>query len=217
MKIHQRYTEVEQYFHQIVAPLFQERGFIAIPQYKQYRRLTPLGFQCVIFSFSHYPEGSLLEVHLGVRADAVEQLAFPFTNGLPGFRQDSLTLVTPMAKLYNLPFERFDLANQQDILQASRKITYQLDTKGWAFMERHSRLESLDDLFNTRPSDNLSIVHNQANRCIRGLTIAKLNQCRNLPELGQLYRQKLDQLPTTQKIKDGFNRLFSFLISYSPN
>jgi hypothetical protein len=218
MTAFERQGELEQLFHELVQPLFEEKGFHWVPSFKQYRKLTPPGFQCVIFSFSHYAEGSLLEAHLGIRVDMVEQLAFPYTNGLPGFKEDSLTLVTPLARLFGMPFERFDLVNRQDVLQASRKIRYQLNEKGWRFLNDNMRLPHLDQLFNEQPEEYLQLVHNQANRCIRGLTIAKLNQDPNFPILAQIYRQQLEQIPTaTDRIRRGFDRLFSFLLAYSPN
>lgn len=218
MAIYERQRELEDRFHELMQPLFQEKGFHFVPQFKQYRKLMPIGFQCVIFSFSHYPEGSLVEVHLGIRVDMVEQLAFPYTNGLPGFKEDSLTLVTPLARLFGMPFERFDLINRQDLIQTSRKVTYQLAEKGWQFLNGNTRLTHLDQLFNHQPEEELSLVHNQANRCLRGMTIARLNQDPNFQSLAQIYRQQLQQMPTaTDHTRHGFDRLFHFLLAYSPN
>lgn len=218
MAIHERQKALEDRFHELMQPLFQEKGFYFVPAFKQYRKLTPIGFQCVIFSFSHYPDGSLVEVHLGIRVDMVEQLAFPYTNGLPGFKEDSLTLVTPLARLFGMPFDRFDLVNRQDLVQASRKINYQLDEKGWQFLQANMRLTHLDQLFNNHPEKKLHLVHNQANRYLRGITIARLNQDPNFQSLAQIYRRQLKLLPTaTDGIRHGFDRLFQFLLGYSPN
>lgn len=218
MAIYERQRELEDRFHRLIAPLFLEKGFRYISPFQQYRKLTPNGFQCVIFSFSHYSEGSLLEVHLGIRIDMVEQLAFPYTNGLPGFKEDSLTLVTPMARLFDMPFERFDLVNRQDLIQASRKIHYQLAEKGWQFLRANLRLAELDQLFNDYPEKELHLVHNQANRCIRGITIARLNQDPNFQRLAQIYRHQLKTIPTaTEGTRKSFDRLFQFLLGYSPN
>ncbi len=208
---------IEEYFHQQIAPYLKDKDFIFVPAFQQYRHLTSIGFQCVIFSFSHYPDTSILEVHLGIRADEVEQLAFSFTNGLPGFRSDSLTLVTPIAKLLEKSFERFEIKDEASCSEAIQEIQKQLDQYGWTFLNQHSRLERLNKLFNESPNQALPLIHNQINRCIRGITLAKLTHADRFKELGITYRNALQSSTVLSIHQQKYERLYQFLLSYSMN
>ena len=206
---------LEVIFHQQIQPFLKKKDFIFVPAFQQYRHLTPLGFQCIIFSFSHYPDVSILEMHLGIRADEVEQLAFSFTNGLPGFRSDSLTLVTPMAKLMEKSFERFELKDETSCSIAVQELMLQLDRRGWLFLNQYSRLEQLHKLYNEQPDQPLPLVHNQINRCIRGITLAKLTHADEFNALGETYRDALLKSDVLRIHQHKVQRLYQFLRSYS--
>jgi hypothetical protein len=208
---------IEQAFHQTVGPFFQKKGFLYVKAFKQYRSPTSIGFQCVIFSFSHYPELSILEMHLGIRADAVEQLAFTFTNGLPEFQADSLTLVTPMAKLEQVPFQRFELKDTASCTAVAQQLLTQLQFKGLPFLNHYSRLEQLHKLFNGEPEEEMYLTHNQINRYLRGITLARLTQAENFKDLGEAYGKQLISSVVLPEYQQKYKRLFHHLFSYSMN
>lgn len=208
---------LEEHFHQNIKPFLKEKGFMFVPAFQQYRHLTSIGFQCVIFSFSHYPDASILEVHLGIRADEVEQMAFAFTNGLPGFRSDSLTLVTPMSKLIERSFERYEITDETTSTKAIQEIQRQLDQRAWSFLNQYSRLAQLNKLYNEHPDQALPLVYNQINRCIRGITLAKLTHTDRFTELGEIYRQSLQKSTVLPIHQEKYERLYKFLLSYSMN
>ena len=95
-----RAQALEKQVEEVLGAFLEEFDYQWYPKFRQYRRETNLGFQCVILAFTHYEDLSLLEAHAGIRLDAVENLAFPFTRGLSGFRDDSMTLVTPLSRLF---------------------------------------------------------------------------------------------------------------------
>lgn len=208
---------IEESIHQKIQFYLKDKDFIFVPAFQQYRHVTAIGFQCIIFSFSHYPDASVLEIHLGIRADEVEQMAFSFTNGLPGFRSDSLTLVTPIAKLREKSFERFELTDELSCVQAIQEIQQQLDNSGWLFLNQYSRLEQLNKLFNEHPDQKLPLVHNQINRCIRGITLAKLTHDDRFVQLGAVYRKALKASSVLPIHQEKYERLYQFLLSYSMN
>ncbi|RME93031.1 MAG: hypothetical protein D6772_16310, partial [Bacteroidetes bacterium] len=74
-------------------PWLQQEGFEPLPAWHQWRRKTEFGFQSIIVSLMDLPdtEEQFIEVHCGLRFSAVEQLVFPFTSTLAGFRDNSLT------------------------------------------------------------------------------------------------------------------------------
>lgn len=201
-----------------LAPLLQAKGYDWLPRLHQFRRSTEKGFTCVILSLSPFEDRAFAEMHLGVRIDDVENLAFPFTNGLPGFQPDSMTLVTPIAQLFGQRYERFELDPQEGPAHAIQCFEQQLEMQGLAFLEQHNDLSTLEQVFNESPGERLPLVHNQINRCFRGLVMAKLKQRPVLDELAAQYGQALsEQCFAPQATLDKFDRLYAFLKHYSMN
>lgn len=197
--------------------LLKEKGFIRVPAFNQFRKPTLLGFQCVITSLSHYPDLSLLEIHLGIRVDQVENMVYSFTNAPAGFRPESLTLVTPLARLKHLPMERFEIQDEKGLRSALSKIREDLDRTGLPFLALHDRLEPLHELFNQNPNSPLRLIHNQYHRCLRGLGIASILQIQDLDQLTHSYRQLMQQQGMPPQHISRFDRLCSYLKSYVPN
>jgi len=200
-----------------LASKLKGKDYIYTPQWEQFRKPTVGGFQSLIMSITAYPDASLFELHLGVRLDAVEHLAYPFTNGLMGFQANSMTLVTPLAKLHGHAFQRFELAPAEDVDQALSEIAGQLDHGGFSFLEKYNRLEEMEQLFNRHPHHPLPLVHNQINRCLRGLVLAKLTHRTDFTKLATLYRDRLQVLRAPEATLHKYDRLRSYLRSYAPN
>ncbi len=193
------------------------KDYIYTPQWEQFRKLTPGGFQSLILSVSEYPDASLFELHLGIRLDAVENMAYPFTNGLMGFQANSLTLVTPLAKLHGHSFQRFELAPGEEVGRPLDEIAGQLAHGGFSFLEKYNRLEEMEQLFNRHPHHPLPLVHNQINRCLRGLVLARLTDRTDFERLATLYRDRLRALRAPDATLHKYDRLRSYLRSYAPN
>jgi len=198
-------------------PFLEDLDFQWYAAGQQYRRETNLGFQCVITAFTHYDDLSLLEVHAGIRLDAVENLAFPFTNGLSGFRGDSMTLVTPIARLFGRRHQRYELATTKEADEAARDIISRLESEGLSFLDRYFNLSRMDALFNEEPEKLLPYIHNAANRCLRGITLARLARRDNFDQLVRAYRQQLRLQYATENTLARFDQLVNILRNYSEN
>ncbi|MCB0589201.1 MAG: hypothetical protein KDD06_28190 [Phaeodactylibacter sp.] len=201
-----------------LAPFFRECGFTWLPHLHQFRKSTERGFTCLAIAVSDCEGGSLLEAHLGIRIDAVENLTFPFTNGLPGFQPDSMTLVTPLARLKGKPYERIELSDENSADEAAAAIRQQFEEKGLAFLSHYSSLENMDNLFNRTPEEPLPLVYSQSNRCFRAVAMARLLSRKDFELLVENYSLRLAHelfvpLPTLDK----FSRLVEFLRHYSQN
>jgi|GEM_PF-1434317 len=198
-------------------PLFEQQGFLHLPKWEQFRKPTPTGFQAVIISLANYDDLSLLEIHLGVRQDPVENLAYPFTNGLMGFRESSMTLITPLAKLHGHAYQRFELKDASDMSAPLTQIQDQLEKGGLSFLKKYTRLEEMEQLYNRHPKHNLPLVHNQINRCLRGLVLAHLNHRKDFADLATIYRERLQELRAPEVTIQKFERLRDYLRAYSQN
>ncbi|HKK79430.1 MAG TPA: hypothetical protein VJ933_07355 [Phaeodactylibacter sp.] len=203
---------------QALRPALQQRGYVWLPRLHQFRKSTKSGFSCLILSLSTYEEASLVEAHLGLRIDDVENLAFPFTNGLPGFQPESMSLVTPIAKLFGQRYQRLSLQGPADFQRATTTFTRQMEEEGFAFLEKYGRLETLDRLLNEQPNEPVPLLHNQINRCFRAIVTAKLTQRDDFPDLVTHYADFLaEELYAPQPTLHKYERLRQFLLHYSMN
>ena len=57
---------------------FTDQGFVLMADKKQFRKVTPTGFQNVIFTATSYDDEIWLEVNFGCRNNQVEQIAQQF-------------------------------------------------------------------------------------------------------------------------------------------
>ncbi len=208
---------LEKRVEEVLGAFLEDFDFQWYPKFQQYRRETNLGFQCVFLAFTHYDDLSLLEAHVGIRLDAVENLAFPFIRGLSGLRNDSLTLLTPLSRLFGRRHQRFELATEAEAGKAAREIVGQLQAEGLSFLNRYFNLRKMDVLFNEEPEKLLPYLHNAANRCLRGITLARLTQRDRFEELARAYRQQLRLQHTTGATLARFDQLVNILRNYSEN
>ncbi|MCB0550903.1 MAG: hypothetical protein KDD19_25260 [Phaeodactylibacter sp.] len=208
----------EKWIAERLTPFFKERGFTWLPHLHQFRKSTERGFTCVIISVSDYEDSSLVEAHLGIRIDDVENITFPFTNGLPGFKPDSMTLVTPLARMYGGTFERFEVRDERSANETVATIQGQLREHGLKFLHRYSSLEDMEALFNATPEEPLPLVHNQSNRCFRAVAMASLSLRRDFENLVEIYGRRLEaELRAPAPTMDKYVRLINFLRHYSQN
>lgn len=208
---------LEATLNESLSPFLAALAFIPFPKLNQYRLASNEGFQCVIYSWSHYDDLSLLEIHVGIRLDAVENLAFPLTNGLPGFAPDSMTLVTPLAKLRGKRHQRYKIETEEDVQKAWKEIEQHLRDDGLAFLNRYSDLDAMDALFNDQPEKLLPYIYNAANRCLRGITLAKLTGRGDFDRLVRAYRQQLKLQHATDVTMEKYEQLVDLLRQYSDN
>lgn len=193
-----------------------ERDYFFMPQLNQFRRVTPTGFQSIILNWIPCESGHILEVNLGVRHDAVEDLAHPFTSGLPEL-QSNFTLFTSLGKLFEQPIQRFAIHSEADILPAVNAIQKGIMSRGISFLERYARLENVDNLYNSDPDSPLTYLHNHLQRCMRAIAVARLSLRPDFERLAASYRSQLQQMGVAESILDRYDRLWRFLRTYSMN
>jgi hypothetical protein len=197
-------------------PYFDPRGYQSFPDLSQYRKNESFGFKTMILSITNYPEETMMEAHLGVRLQEVEEMAYQFTQGLPGFRKDSMTMVTSMARLSGKPHWRFHLQNEDDLNQAYLTVIDFMETKGIDLLNQWSNKAHLNFLYNGQP-DNLQLHYNLFNKAVRGLVIARQAGGSNFEQLIKAYEQLLKEKYIPEQQMKAFYRLIEFLMVYHVN
>ena len=77
-------ANVETWLVAALSPALTAAGFTWHAALHQFRRATNKGLICVILAVSDFVDCHLVEAHLGIRIDSVEDLVFPRLNGAPG-------------------------------------------------------------------------------------------------------------------------------------
>lgn len=195
----------------------QDLGYAYVPRWKQYRKATPNGFVSYILSISPYQNECMVELHAGVRIEDVEGLVFPFTNSSPGWKGQSMTVVSPLSKIMGRDIERYPVHDFTTAAATSYTLLDQIQIYGEVFLRQYQDLTELFLLYNESPSAKHPLLKNHYHRAIRGITLAKLNQSSQLFDLVGIYKEQLVRYRTPQRYIDAFDRLAHFLLHYSLN
>ncbi len=177
----------KQWLYDAVGAVCEPHGFVRIPALNQFRRETAAGFETVIVSLGVEPASTLFELHVGVRNESVEELAFGYTNGSPMFRRDSMTLVASAAKLQGLSYQRFEIADLSDVDAAMATMQPFLHDVGFPWLQAHGAVEAIDEALNERPLSKTRLMPNQVHRCFRGLAAARVMERADYDELERAY------------------------------
>jgi hypothetical protein len=196
---------------------FEQNGFVLMADKKQFRKVTPRGFQNVIFTATSYDDEIWLEVNFGCRNNQIEQIAQQYLGNTRDFWNESNTIVVSIGKYNDAKYFRYKIMTEPDIEDVCDIIKEFLLTEGFPFLASSDNLLALNDIFNKFPQKPCKYVYNQIHRCFKGIINAKLIHHENFLELTDKHREKLIHIGATQEELLTFERLLSFLLYHSPN
>lgn len=186
---------------------FQERGFEYLPEWKQYRQTSEKGFKNVVFATKIYDKEYVVEVNLGLRLDAVEELVYPYLRHLKAYAEQSTSFICSVGRILEQPYWRYSYATQAAFAEAVAHFRQFLTEKGLPLLSDMYSLEALDELYNQAPAQPAALTYNQRDRAFRGLAIAALLQRDDVGALYKAHRQRLEALaspPSTLADFDAF-------------
>lgn len=196
---------------------YEAHQFLLIPELRQFRRVTPTGFDNVIFSFSSYGEEVWLDVNFGNRIEAIEHIAQQFLTNRLDFRPEANTLLTTIGRFRQRSYFRYKFRTPQDLDEISADITEFFSIKGFAFFDLVRTLPDVDATINEFPQQRCPYIINPVHRCFKGLVTASLAESPHLEHLYGTYDEQLRTKMTDQQTLTSFARLYTFLKYYSSN
>ncbi len=196
---------------------FGDHEFEMMAGLKQFRRLTPHGFQNVIFSPTAYEDELWLDLNIGLRYSPVEDLAQQFLDNLPQYRHESNTLIISVGKFHKNKYFRYKVANEEDLKLCCEQIRDFLKYTGFGFLQKYNALPQLDKLINHKPARPCPYMYNQVHRCFKGLIAARLNDSRAFMDLAETYRKYLKVSAAKPGMRNSFEKLSQYLLHYSSN
>lgn len=196
-----------------------KQGFELILSKQQFRKQGTHGFQNIIPTLSTYEQAqeTLVEFNLGVRLDIVEDLVNQFTQHLADFQADTNTLLTSMGRLLDKPFLRFNIKNESDVQQVSQNFMQFMEQQGFKFLDHISKLAHLEQLTNQNPDQVHPYFYNNYHRCLKGLTLARLNHRTDFETLAQIYQRQLLRRNAPPVQQNNFKKLHHYLSHFSVN
>lgn len=191
--------------------------FEHFPARHQFRKSNSKGFQNIIYSVTNYEELSIADVFIGLRNDAIEQIARPFLQGANQHLHDLNTIVASIRSFLPESPNRFKICTPKDAQNiVNQSITF-LDQNGFALLEQLNSLGNLSTLLNDLKQKELNWAANPYNRAVRALIAARLTFHKDFDLLAQYYLDDLDRRYTIPKHLDRFKELVIFLENYSVN
>lgn len=200
-----------------LSSFFKQHDFVLLADKKQFRKVTPRGFQNVIFTATSYDDEIWLEVNFGCRNNQIEQIAQQFLGNSRDFWKESNTIVVSIGKYNDAKYFRYKIMTQPDIEDVCDIVKDFLILEGFPFLEVSDNLDSLNAIFNKQPHRPCKYVYNQVHRSFKGIINAKLVHDENFLDLTDKHREHLIRIGATQEELLTFERLLSFLLYHSPN
>ncbi|MCS7019220.1 MAG: hypothetical protein RMJ87_13025 [Cytophagales bacterium] len=208
--------QAEAYTFLALEPHLSEQSFVMLPALKQFRKTTSTGFQNIILSFSGRNE-TFLEVNIGVRHHAVEEIAQQFLDNLPEFRQEANTLVVSIGKLADTKYFRYKINCQDDIQHCAQQIMDFMHERGFHFLNESGSLANLNKIFNEHPQLPVKYLYNQIHRCFKGIIVARMCHHPQFVPLVETYFEVLQRLGAPERTLMEYDRLANYLLHYCPN
>lgn len=208
---------LETSLYQQLKEYFSLHAFKLLPEYKQFRKDTDIGFQNIIISVTKYDKEIIVEVNIGVRVNLVEDFAQQFLDVPIEYRQHANTIITSIGKLSNTKYLRYKIENEEDVNTCYEAIRDFMHEQGFAFLDYACRLANLDVLLNEKPHKASTHVYNQTHRCFKGIIVAKLNNNPLFFELIDKHQQALEKLKVGEVEMEKYMKLVNFLLYLSLN
>ncbi|WP_448518879.1 hypothetical protein [Rhodoflexus sp.] len=208
--------QAEAYTFVALEPYLTAQGFVFLPELKQFRKITDIGFQNIILSFSGRND-TFLEVNIGLRHHGVEEIAQQFLDNLPEFRKEANTLVVSIGKLSDTKYFRYKINCQDDIYNCAHQILDFMNERGFRFLNESSSLVSLNKILNDRPHLPVKYIYNQTHRCFKAIIVARMCHHPQFMELVEVYLSTLQKLGVPDRTLMEYDRLANYLLHYSPN
>lgn len=196
---------------------FEQKDFVLMADKKQFRKVTPRGFQNVIFTATSYDEEIWLEVNFGCRSNQIEQIAQQFLGNTRDFWSESNTIVVSIGRFNDAKYFRYKIMTEPDIEDVCDIVKEFLLTQGFPFLLSSDNLLRLNEIFNKHPQKPCKYVYNQVHRSFKGIIAAKLIHHENFLDLTDKHRENLIRIGATDEELVTFERLLSFLLYHSPN
>ncbi|MEA5429468.1 hypothetical protein [Arcicella lustrica] len=198
-------------------PFFSSHNFVLLADKKQFRKVTPTGFQNVIFTATPFQNETWLEVNIGCRNNQVEQIAQQFIGNTRDYWPDSNTLVISIGKFNDAKYFKYKIFNENDLDDTCEIVKEFLEQRGFPFMNDSDSLVALNNIFNVHLSKPCKYLYNQLHRSYKGIITARLTHDKHFLDLSNKHRDTLRNIGASPDELLTYERLLSFLLYHSVN
>ncbi len=196
--------------------LVRSQSYELLEAQNQLRKRTDSGFHNVIVA-AGAAVPTLVELHLGIRINIVEDLVYQFTNGISGYGPHSTTLIASAGRIEGMPYLRYELNEIAEVPAIVQQMNAFLVAKGFDFLQKNQRIEALNTLYNTKATQKSLLLPNLLHRSLRGIVLAKLTQQEDWMQLAETYRLQLMQKGIPGPMIQRYVLLTNYLQTFSVN
>ncbi|MFN2422832.1 MAG: hypothetical protein ABR572_03560 [Cryomorphaceae bacterium] len=186
------YTErLRDYLH----PYFEHKHYALGRGGTEFRRKTSFGHSVIIVNLIDGDDATVVDFHIGLRHDLVEKAMSGLFGQRDYYLTDSATLLTDWRLLKSADPEertkRFKIREIRDVDAIGNAFIDFMDRIGFSFLEKYTKLQALDHLYNHRTAVSAERCNHSYQRCFRAMVIAEIRGRRDLALLREKHRAYL--------------------------
>jgi hypothetical protein len=204
-------------FFKALTPFFKRAGYELYPVLNQFRKYREGGFVNVIFSIAQHQQKLIIECSFGCRINWIEETVMPFSNGINGYKEESNTTVTNLAKYLHKPGYKLHISDAESFKESVAFIQDFFLQQGFSFLEHQTHIKQLEEKFNATPTQNSLYTFNHQLRAFRGISLATIAQNPHWESLRKDYASLLKRYGAPALIMDKYHRLCNHLADISLN
>lgn len=176
------------FFH---TELFKEHGFVLNSPQMTFEKVFTQGKQVISLHFQKIDKTTLVQFHLGVRIDEVEDLIHKYIPTLQKHSQQSITLLQSMDKLGKVYPNQFHVSTDAE-LSSAIKLTEKFFTEiGFKWLDKMIDPKTLEFEFLMHKEDPFN-NHNLIYSAFRSTALSKLFNPEDYPVLRQAFLAKIN-------------------------
>lgn len=203
-------------FHVELSREFEKHGYVWNSQLNQFRKSSSSGFSNIIVNTANYDEQLFIDVHFGVRFEAVERTTMLFLNMPLDYQANSNTLITGINSFQKEKKTRV-AQNHEELSGLSREVLEFFESDGYEFLERMSILENAEADINRHPNLPSNLCPNPIYRCFRGVVMARLANNPRWNDIHKAYLHYLESSKASHHLIESYMKLIGYLNAFGLN
>ena len=175
---------------------FKEQGFNLNSSQMMFEKVFPHGKQVIFIHLQDLEDSTIVQFHLGVRINEVEELIHQFLPTLQSYSDQSTTLLQTPDKLGKLYPNQFQISTEEEFSSAQKLIERFFVEAGFKWLDKMIDPKTLEFEFLMHKEDPFN-NHNLIFSAFRSTALSKLYNPEDYPVLRQAFLAKINSKEIT--------------------
>lgn len=200
--------EIREFIYAGLKEILGGAGFKLNKKEGAFTRSFPNGFQKIYVPLYDYNPLFVFSLTIGIRLDAVEDIANQFSGGVGPGQAQTTTSLTQLGYFTQEDRKEYEVSTREEIDSALSDLTPLINSKILPFLDQYQNVLSLDDAINRKKLSGFDSTH-PLSHAMASIILAKLANNPLFSALVAEYKKSLENLPPPDR--EQFDRLVSSL------